>query len=401
MADDHTPDTTSGTSSGNGTDRPGQLAPPPAPGWIAIDRALAKVYPDTPPHGHWGVAQSWRDGGPDPLDGISAWKVDRDGSPPHWHLVTYGFTELFEKESEIAEMSGFGHELTWRLVREEADGDQPPMWALSFLHHLGRYVFQTGRTFREFHYMNLNSPIVQHIETGIRAICLMRDPDLPDEFESPFGKAGFLQIVGIHLDELAAMQDWNTEGVLELARKKDPLLVTSLSRPSWLADDAAFRTAVEEGAARDGSSQGAALVEGLLLMRAGATEEKPAKDEPAMLELHLDLPAAQQFVRMLERRIGYGRRFVMVSQGAGVEVLPAEEGETTGLGLDTAEGVLQIRLTADAATAMREVMKAEPGRYEWRELLPGFVILVHEVLPQFQVDEAGGAGEPGTDGPGV
>ena len=40
-------------------------------GWLAIDRALENRYGDIEPR-HWGTVVSWRLGGPDPLDGVSA-----------------------------------------------------------------------------------------------------------------------------------------------------------------------------------------------------------------------------------------------------------------------------------------------------------------------------------------
>ncbi|GAB2914304.1 hypothetical protein GCM10027093_61040 [Paraburkholderia jirisanensis] len=63
-----------------------------APGWKAIDCALARLYPGQQPK-HYGTLIKWRLGGPDPLDGISVWK--RKDPVPHWHFVTYGLTELY------------------------------------------------------------------------------------------------------------------------------------------------------------------------------------------------------------------------------------------------------------------------------------------------------------------
>ncbi len=89
---------------------------PPAPGWDAIDAALEPLYRGRPPK-HYGSLVPYRLGGPDPIHGISAWF---NAAPsPHWHFVTYGFTELWGKESEDAEVSGFGFELTFRLARAE------------------------------------------------------------------------------------------------------------------------------------------------------------------------------------------------------------------------------------------------------------------------------------------
>ena len=55
---------------------------------------------------------SWRLGGKDPLDGISVY----DGGD-YFHFVTFGFSELYEKESKDYEYSGYGFELTLKLKK--------------------------------------------------------------------------------------------------------------------------------------------------------------------------------------------------------------------------------------------------------------------------------------------
>jgi hypothetical protein len=40
-------------------------------GWLAIDRPLEHRYGDAEPR-RWGTIVSWRLGGPDPLDGVTA-----------------------------------------------------------------------------------------------------------------------------------------------------------------------------------------------------------------------------------------------------------------------------------------------------------------------------------------
>ena len=52
---------------------------------------------------HYAALVKWRFGGNDPLDGISIY----DGGS-YWHFVTYGFSELYEKEEETPEISGYG-----------------------------------------------------------------------------------------------------------------------------------------------------------------------------------------------------------------------------------------------------------------------------------------------------
>ena len=57
----------------------------PSPGWDAISARLDQLYPGQEPK-HFGTLISHMLGGPDPLDGISAWR--RTDQVPHWHFVT-------------------------------------------------------------------------------------------------------------------------------------------------------------------------------------------------------------------------------------------------------------------------------------------------------------------------
>lgn len=83
-----------------------------APGWDAIDKLCDKVYPNQKNPKHYGAMIKWRLGGSDPLDGISVY----DGGD-YWHFITYGLSELYEKESEDKEWSGYGMEFTLKLKR--------------------------------------------------------------------------------------------------------------------------------------------------------------------------------------------------------------------------------------------------------------------------------------------
>src|SRR4029079_8460300 len=122
-------------------------------------------------------------------------------------IVTFGFTELFQKESEDPEESGYGFELTLRLARA-VDDVQPPTWALNFLQNLGRYVFSTGNAFAAGHKMGLNGPIALERDLKITAVCFADDAEL-DEISSDLGKARFDQLVGITDDEYQLIQEWS------------------------------------------------------------------------------------------------------------------------------------------------------------------------------------------------
>src|SRR5262245_20742602 len=166
------------------------------PGWAAIDAALAPLYPGTEPL-HYGTIIKWALGGDDPLDGISVYRRE-----DQWHFVTYELSELYAKESDDPEVSGWGVELAFRLAAA-GNEDQPSMWAFNFLQNLARYVFTTGNVFEPGHHINLNGPIaVDRPETLIRAATFADDPELGG-IETPHGAVRFLQIVGITLDEYA------------------------------------------------------------------------------------------------------------------------------------------------------------------------------------------------------
>src|ERR1700750_40498 len=91
-----------------------------SPGWDAIDRSLKEIYGDKEPLTHWGTVIKYMLGGPDPLDGISVYPSEAGGTP-HWHFMSYGFSELYYEENSVGkEFSKFGFELTFRL-KTEAD----------------------------------------------------------------------------------------------------------------------------------------------------------------------------------------------------------------------------------------------------------------------------------------
>ena len=79
-------------------------------GWDAITNECNRIYPNQENPKHYGTLISWKFGGNDPLDGISIY----DGGN-YWHFVTYGLSELYEKETDDTEYSGYGMEFTFKL----------------------------------------------------------------------------------------------------------------------------------------------------------------------------------------------------------------------------------------------------------------------------------------------
>jgi suppressor of fused len=305
-----------------------------APGWDAIDRALRPIYGDMEPL-HWGTLYRWRLGGPDPLDGVSAYpRVD---PVPHWHYVGYGLSDLYEKESDDPEVSGWGFELTFRLARDPAE-TEAPAWAAQFLQNLARYVFQTGNDFAAGDVIDASDP---HSE--IRAAAFTADPEL-GEITTPHGRVRFLQAIVLTPDEYTAAWEWDTTALLEVLAPRLPLFVSDLDRGSLL-DDPAIATAVRTGSARDGSSTGAVRADSLACTYDDGT-----------VQLRLSIEDAPRVARMLAARLPYGRPLlVMATPERGVQFLPGDRFTITP------GDIGEITVPPDAVDALLEVLRAPEG----------------------------------------
>ncbi|MEC1176988.1 suppressor of fused domain protein [Metasolibacillus meyeri] len=238
-----------------------------ASGWDAIDQAVEKIYGDQQP-AHYGTMIPYTLGGNDPLDGISVYKSEQPIA--HWHFVTYGFSELYEKESDNIAVSGYGFELTFRLVRDAAE-EEPPAWALNLLQNMGRYVFASGNVFRSGDYLDANGPICLDVDTNLTALAFIEDSQL-GTIDTPNGQVQFLQMIGITADELEAIQTWNTRGLLEACKSYMPYYITDLERASLVIRQE-VQDAIANGIEQDGSSTGYLYNDQLAWY---ASETKPA-----------------------------------------------------------------------------------------------------------------------------
>lgn len=327
-----------------------------APGWDAIDTALAQVYGVREPDAHFGTVVPYDAGGDEPLTGISGFW--RDAPAPHWHLVTYGCTELFSKESDDPEVSGFGFEFTLRVAQPERE-EQPPSWALNFLQNLGRYVFETGNRFATGHTMDLNGPIALDTETLIRGVTIAADPELPPQ-DTPNGRMQFLQIVGITLDELDACRRWSSAGVQPLLAERVPLLITDLDRGS-ITDQRDVQEAVTEGVRRDGSSQ--AFVN---------TQTMSWRIEGDRLRVTLGALDIESVQLALTGRVAHNLGYGVVGPAGGPITL--QPGSPAGWQTDS-DGDPVIIIDDAALAAMQRDLAPQRGTYVW-ESLPNVVIAV-------------------------
>lgn len=342
-----------------------------APGWAAIDRAVAPVYKATEPHAHFGTVLPYSLGGHDPIHGISVYLRE---DPPHFHFITYGFSDLFQKETQDPDVSGFGFELTLRLARRP-DETNVPAWALELLQNLGRYVFGSGNRFAAGHRMRLPEPLARDVPTEITAVMFVAEPELGDIL-SQFGKATFLQVVGITEDEYRLTQDWSTTGLLDILKRRLPLLVTDLDRKSVLAD-AATSIVVKKRVEMEGSSEERSAV--------------GAELEVAGTHVALGREHAATLLRVMRGRIKHGRPYTITGTDAELELVP---------GADAAalheDGVLRVTVSkplADEVTA--RLAGGLAGVYRF-ETLPELVIELTEPreLPGDSDDELDDDDEP-------
>jgi hypothetical protein len=337
-----------------------------APGWLALDGALVDLYGGREPDFDYAAQPTWAEGGEDPLDVIRVFRVDGNGAVrPHWHFIGYGLSELYTKESDEADLSGFGFEVTMRVAR--GNEPEPPAWVIDFLQNLARYVFDTGNVFEANHQFDLGGPIAPGLDTTVEAVVFARDPQLAP-MTTPFGRVEFLEVVGVTRDEHELLKDWGTEPFLAALAEVDPLLLTDLRRPSLLTDPARaaeLRRRVE----RDGSSLGGVFVAHAAIQREGGSTV-----------LELGASAVDDLTRLVKGRTLYDREFFLKGEETLVWV---QAGDRSSVAVDG--DTLTLTLERAAAEALRAAVQPRRGDYRLPQL-GGFIL---RVVPSKILDRDG------------
>ncbi|NOY90088.1 MAG: suppressor of fused domain protein [Deltaproteobacteria bacterium] len=310
-------------------------------GWDAITAAMENVYGKVEPK-HWATPIPWMLGGPDPLHGVSAYESERGA--PHWHYVGFGLTELWGKETDDPQYSGFGFELTMRVIR--SDEEEPPTWPVSLMQNLARYVYQSGNIFVPGQHMDSNGPICLGADTLLTGLAFAADAELP-RLDTPHGEVEFVQIVGVTADELGCAQTWNTDSLLELLRKTNPLLLTDLDRKSLL-DDPALAARIDAARERDGAS-----CSSISNARFGF-EERDGR-----LVLRMGAKQVALVAQLLPGRLLHGRGLALHGQDADLQLEPGAE-----FGFEVTDRVLTLRLTDDQTREIAGALHPKAGRSE-------------------------------------
>lgn len=178
-----------------------------APGWDAITRECERVYPGQDNPKHYATLIKWMLGGKDPLDGISIY----DGGD-YWHFVTYGLSELYEKESDNKEISGYGMEFTLKLKKDNYEDEEAELQCIwGILQSIARITFTEGEIFDVFEYLYTGQTqgVDVRMQSNITGFITVPDSSLRP-IDTPNGRVIFVEFIGVTNQELLAIQHKET-----------------------------------------------------------------------------------------------------------------------------------------------------------------------------------------------
>ncbi|CAG7836840.1 unnamed protein product [Allacma fusca] len=235
------------------------------PGLKSVYDECHRLYPNQDDPLQASTVQKFWQGGRDPLDYISMYRNPGDSQlnvPPHWHYVSYGLSDLHgdnrvhSRNTHDKGKSGFGFELTFRLKREDEES-QPPVWPAKLMQQLAKYVFASGNPLWPGDHVSWHNAL-DNAESRITHMLMCADPQLRS-IQTPFGLVEFVQVVGITMEELEAVQQWNGPSFLSLMRRYPQcggeFLVTDMRRGETIFEfDVGVRDEVTQGITTDGSN---------------------------------------------------------------------------------------------------------------------------------------------------
>lgn len=198
-----------------------------APGWDAITYLCNEVYPNQKKPKHYGTLISWELGGNDPLQGISVY----DGGD-YWHFITYGLSELYEKESDIKEISGYGMEFTFKLKKDNYENEENEIRCIcGILQSIARITFSKGEIFNAYEYLYTGQTdgIDCNRKSNITGFITIPD-DKFHEINTSNGKICFVEFIGVTDNELKAIQ--NKQISVKKLYKKIGSNITNYNRDS-------------------------------------------------------------------------------------------------------------------------------------------------------------------------
>ena len=147
---------------------------------------------------------------------------------------SFGLTEIYEKETENPEYSGYGYELTFKLKKDNYENEELELKGIcGILQSIARITFTRGEIFKSYEYLYTGQ--TQGIDTkgqsNITGFITIPDKELKS-IDTPNGKVEFVEFIGVTDKELLAIQ--NKELSVEDLYNKLGTDVTSYNRNSIL-----------------------------------------------------------------------------------------------------------------------------------------------------------------------
>ena len=171
-------------------------------GWNDIEKAFLKLYPNQINPKHYGTLIKWNLGGNDPLDGISIY----DGGD-YWHFVSFGLSEIYEKESSNKDISGYGMEFTFKFKKTNFNNLESELKNVcGIFQQLARETFVNGEIFNPYEYIYTGQKEGIDVEqkSKITGFITALDSKI-EEIDTVNGKVRFVELIGATNDELLAI----------------------------------------------------------------------------------------------------------------------------------------------------------------------------------------------------
>ncbi len=196
-------------------------------GWDAITNECERVYPNQKNPKHYGTLINWKFGGNDPLEGISIY----DGGD-YWHFVTFGLSELYEKETDNNDISGYGMEFTFKLKKDNYKNEEAEIKCIcGILQSIARITFTKGEVFHAYEYLYTGQTqgIDTEMKSNITGFITIPDNKI-NPINTPNGKVSFVEFIGATDSELIALK--NKELDVESLYEKIGSDITNYNRES-------------------------------------------------------------------------------------------------------------------------------------------------------------------------
>lgn len=183
-----------GASSGNETHRYGM---------DAIEKEVERVYPNESLYTNYVPMIRWELGGADPLDRVTIY----DGGD-YYKYVTYGLTELYDKESKDQTKSGFGMEFTFKLKKDTYKDEEGELKnVVGVLQTIARSTILHGEIFKPYEFVYTSQTEVMDTEqkSNISGFIIVPDKEI-ESLDTPYGRIDFLAFIGVTKEELLAIR---------------------------------------------------------------------------------------------------------------------------------------------------------------------------------------------------